>query len=348
MSDVASDPIPPPDRQHVREPWPPVNGTPGTTQGRYGRAGNLELVAPAVDDGLWVGWFNADPEETYQGAAVGSWSGALRFGRGMRYVSATIAQVQAGPDFLEVLAMSEAGELRRHVWTPTDGFVDHGAVAHGVSGSSGVVETPDGDHVVAVVGALGLQILSGRPGRGYPVMTLESAVERPGLGRLGRPELGDDDAIVGVDAAWHVRVAGGEGHLDVLIRSQKGQVLLGCASGSRVWTCVAQRAGAAALAAAGQQRAVVVIVEGHAWLHVLDRDVQDAPAQPAQPVAPDELVDLGPAEAVALAAGRVHGRGPWQVVLRSGDRLRHVSGGRSSEVTADGWAATGMASLHRG
>jgi hypothetical protein len=51
---------------------------------------------------------------------------------------------------------------------------------------------------------------------------------------------------------------------------------------------------------------------------------------------------------VALAAGRVHGRGPWQVVLRSGDRLRHVSGGRSSEVTADGWAATGMASLHRG
>ena len=48
------------DRILVREAWPEVTGRPGLTQGRYGAMGNLELVAPAVDDGLWVGWFNRD------------------------------------------------------------------------------------------------------------------------------------------------------------------------------------------------------------------------------------------------------------------------------------------------
>jgi len=338
MSNVTNDAIPPSDRQRMREPWPPVIGTPGVTQGRYGRVGNLELVAPAVDDGLWVGWFNTDPDETYQGAAAGSWSGALRFARGRRYVSATIAQVQAGPDFLEVLATSDAGELRRLVWTPADGFVDHGFLAHGVSGSSGVVESPDGDHLVAVVDANGLQVLKGRPGHRYPAVVRETAGDRTWLGGVGMPELGDD-VIVGVDAAWHAGPTGEEGHLDLVVRSRWGQVLLGCVSGPQMWTLVAERADVAALAAASHARAVVVVVDGHAWLHVIDPDVEGNPSEP---------VELGPAEAVAVAAGRVDGLGPWQIVLRVGDRLRHLSGGRSSDVVADGWAAPGTATLHRG
>jgi hypothetical protein len=64
-------------RAILREAWPEVAGRPGLTQGRYGAAGNLELVVPAVDDGLWVGWFNRDPVESHAGAAVQRWSGAL-------------------------------------------------------------------------------------------------------------------------------------------------------------------------------------------------------------------------------------------------------------------------------
>jgi hypothetical protein len=59
-------------RTLLRDAWPEVTGRPGLTHGRYGAVGNLELVVPAVDDGLWVGWFNCDPVESHTGAAVGS------------------------------------------------------------------------------------------------------------------------------------------------------------------------------------------------------------------------------------------------------------------------------------
>ena len=332
MSDAATAPTPPSDRHRVREPWPDVTGRPGTTQGRYGVAGNLELVAPAIDDGLWVGWFNADRVETFQGAAVRRWSGALRFGGGRRYVSASISQVHAGPDFLEVLATSSVGDLHRLVWTPDDGFVDHGPVARGIRSASRLVETPDGEHLVAVADARGVRLLAGRPGGDYPHMGLDARGELPGPGVV------DDRQVTDVDAAWHGGPAGDAGHLDVVTRAASGEVHLGCPAEAEAWIHVSDDATAVALAADGGSRAVAVAAGGRAWLHVVAAEGRGGTGR----------VDLGPAEAVAVAAGQVHGDGPWQVVIRNGAGLRHVSGGRSDAVVADGWAPRGTSSLHRG
>ena len=153
----------------VRQAWPPVAGRPGLTQGRYGTTGNLELVAPAVDDGLWVGWFNLDPEETWSGAAVGAWSAASRFASGHRYVSADVTQVDAGPDFLEVVALTTDGTVRRHVWSPGPGFVDHGELARSVTSCSALVQLPDGTLCVTMTGPEDrVRVLAGMPGHAYP------------------------------------------------------------------------------------------------------------------------------------------------------------------------------------
>lgn len=131
---------------------PPVTGSPGLTQGRYGAAGNLELVIPAVDDGLWVFWFNADPVDARSGAAAGEWSTGLHFGAGAPVADARISQMDAGPNYLEVLARSGT-QVRRHVWTPSDGFVDRGnlpvRVTADVTAVSAVVEVGTAVHVLA-------------------------------------------------------------------------------------------------------------------------------------------------------------------------------------------------------
>jgi len=161
--------------QLVVQDWPPVAGRPGLAQGRYGQRGNLELVVPAVDDGLWVGWFNTDLDETFTGAAVQRWSGALRFAPGHRYVSADVTQVDAGPDHLEVVALTDDGTLRRHVWSPQHGFVDHGALAVAVACCSALVQDPArGDLHVATVGHDGrVRLLWARAGSTYPSLAFD-------------------------------------------------------------------------------------------------------------------------------------------------------------------------------
>ena len=134
---------------HVEHcPLPPVRGVPGLAQGVYGEAGNLELVVPG-DDGLWVFWFNADPVDHHQGAVRDRWSGGLNFARGRRFRAATITQMECGPNFLEVLAVQDAGEtegdqpsIHRFYWTPVDGFVNGGVVATGVSVSPMLQDGP--------------------------------------------------------------------------------------------------------------------------------------------------------------------------------------------------------------
>jgi hypothetical protein len=213
----------------LREAWPEVTGRPGLTQGRYGAAGNLELVVPSVDDGLWVGWCNCDPAESWTGAAVGRWSGALRFARGHRYRSADVTQVDVGPDFLEVVALTTGGTLRRHVWSPGAGFVDHGELAAAVAWCSAVVQDPGGSLHLAVAGRDGrVRVLRASPGPAYPALRFE-AVE-PGV-----------DAAVGVDAAWH------RDHLDLVTVGGDGLAHLRCP--------------AAAAAALGPATAARLVVE---------------------------------------------------------------------------------------
>ena len=101
---------------------PPLAGIPGTTQGVYGDAGNLEFVAPDPHDGFWVFWFNGDALDHRQGPPAGRWSGGLHIVTGTVVSSVNISQVVFGPYFLEAVIV-EAGTASRVVWSPDQGFV---------------------------------------------------------------------------------------------------------------------------------------------------------------------------------------------------------------------------------
>lgn len=314
-------------RTLLREAWPEIAGRPGLTQGRYGAAGNLELVVPAVDNGLWVGWFNCDRVESHAGAAVQRWSGALRFGRGHRYVSADVTQVDAGPDFLEVVALTTDGALWRHVWSPGPGFVDHGELATEVASCSAVVQDPAGGWLhVAVAGRDGrVRVLRASPGPAYPAMTFEAA--DPGIA-----------GAVAVDAAWH-----GD-HLDLVTVGGDGLARPRCPHRAGTGTD-----GVPALAAR-----LVVEPGGGRWLVALGPDGRVTMRRLDDPG--DAGADLGIADALVAAPVRLGGRTEYHVVTRSDRRLWHHRTGRSADGTGDTarpveaqvWVEPGTATAHRG
>lgn len=309
------------DRILLREAWPEVTGRPGLTQGRYGAAGNLELVAPAVDDGLWVGWFNCDPVESHSGAAIQRWSGALRFAHGHRYVSADVTQVDAGPNFLEVVALTAGGTLRRHVWSPGPGFVDHGELAGEVGWSSALVQSPvDGSLRVAVAGLDGrVRILHGSPGQAYPAVRFE--VADPGIA-----------GAVAVDAAWH------EDHLDLLTVDGDHLARLRCADRARTGTGGGSVRAARLVASPDGGRLLAAL--GPAGRVTLRR--VDEPG--------DEGTDLGVADALVAAPVRVGERVECHAVLRRGRQLWHwrTSQAGAGPVEAQAWVEPGTATAHRG
>lgn len=118
-------------------------------QGRYGLVGNLELVTVDPQDGLWVHWFNSDPDgtpgpEPLQGPPPGEWSGGLRFAHGRRYTDVRMLQASHGPHFLEVAALDTDGGVRRFVWSPDAGFTEHESIAHDVAALADLSEASDG------------------------------------------------------------------------------------------------------------------------------------------------------------------------------------------------------------
>jgi hypothetical protein len=326
------------EKRLVRQPWPRVAGRPGFTQGRYGAVGNLELVACAVDDGLWVGWFNSDRIDTMEGAAVGQWSGALRFGRGPRFVSASITQVHAGPDWLEVVALTDLGELRRLVWSPDEGFVEHGTLAEQVVAASALVEQPDGRYVAVVTGAAGIRALTAIPGDRYPVISFrESKVEWACVGRA--PESGD---VLDVDAAWHID------HLDVLVVAG-GRPHLRCPTWSPGSPALLDDVTTARLAVAGEATGIAAVTpSGHGMLIEVCAGASAV-----------NRVHLGPAEQASIGVV-THDDGPsWHVVVSAAGSLRHhtIAIGTGSRqihrsvgdpVEAVVWAEPGATTVHRG
>lgn len=306
-----------------QEPWPAVTGRPGLTQGRYGSVGNLELVAAAADGGLWVGWFNADPTESWSGAAIGRWSGALRFGARRRFLEARIAQVDAGPDWLEAVGRTADGNLRRHVWSPADGFVDHGVLAADVASTSAVVTHPgDGSLLLAVAHHDGMvRVLRGEAGPSYPDLLL---VEQPA------PDCGP---AVAVDAAWHVD------HLDLLAVEPAGVASLLCGE-RRDLVATGVVTAALAIGPADHRWVATVAVSGTCGV----RDMDAAPEHP---------VELGPAESVTVAAVVVAGRPECHVVTRRGAGLTHhrltqpigATQPVSAAVAAAVWIDTGTDSV---
>lgn len=306
--------------------WPPVVGAPGLTQGQYGTAGNLELVAPAEDDGIWVGWFNNDPTEAHQGAAIGRWSGVLRFASGSRYVAAEVTQVAAGPDFIEVVALTVDGELRRHVWSPDSGFVDTGTLATGIVAASGLVASPtshgDNEFRISAICADGqLAELRASVGSSYPRLDFDKATTEPAVDKT-RVTAAD------VDAAWHVD------HLDIVTVSE-GRAALRCALLSSAQTDLGPATAARiAIGSDGTRRTLTVDSEGRAQLRAGEL----------------EPMDLGPADAVAVAAVRRNERVDIDVLLRRGVHLWHGSLGSQplERVRAEVWIADDNPDAHRG
>ena len=105
----------------VRVPLAPARGTPAITQSTYGLVGNLELVVPDAEDGLWVHWRNNDDEDVVPGVVSGGWSAGLHFASGARYDAVAVLQTRQGPDFVEVLARSGT-RVDRTFWSPGNGF----------------------------------------------------------------------------------------------------------------------------------------------------------------------------------------------------------------------------------
>lgn len=118
--------LPPPSSPRTLRTAPPPasRGGVGLAQGRYGIRGNLEFVLCDEQDGLWVLWFNSDPQETSPapgGPPPGEWSGALRFATGRRYDEVAVLQSRHGPHHLELIARSDATTHRLR-WSPEAAF----------------------------------------------------------------------------------------------------------------------------------------------------------------------------------------------------------------------------------
>ena len=140
---------------------PKLRGAPGLTQGAYGERGNLELVVPGADDGLWVFWFNNDLSVSDVGARPGGWSGGLRFACGTRYDGAAIVQSRHGPNWLEVVAVG-GGVARRYTWRPESGFSETGEPWCAV-GAPSAIETDDGLlHVATNSSSDGIELRTSR------------------------------------------------------------------------------------------------------------------------------------------------------------------------------------------
>lgn len=165
-------------------PLPPVAGEPGLTQGAYGDHGNLELVVPAVDAGIWVLWHNADPPGGIAPAAgppPRRWSGALHFAGDLDRVDvARIAQVSHGPRFLEVSAVAD-GRAHRLYWTPTDGFLPGGLLADDARDVSAITELPDGRLACVVTTAAGHAVRLVAAVDRYPVLQWDRSPVLPGV-----------------------------------------------------------------------------------------------------------------------------------------------------------------------
>lgn len=316
----------------LREPWPQVRGRPGLTQGAYGQAGNLELAACGTDDGLWVGWFNSDPVETRIGALVGRWSGALRFGSGHSYRAVDITQVRPGPRWLEAVALTTRGGLRRLVWSPEDGFVDQGEICQAVGATSGVIESPSGQFLVAIVADGRPRLLSATPGSGYPALSWTAE-------HLNSD--GDTD-VTDVDGAWH------DDHLDLVVVHRDGTVRHRCRTTAGGWDVVTNGAACARLAAAGSTVALAVVRDGHSVLYTSTPDVSGQLVPTA---------DLGAADHVAIASAMRFGHREWHAItITDGTMLHHVlprhpkpGNARPAPATveAEVWAPADARTSHR-
>lgn len=268
----------------VEERWPPSAGRLGFAQGGYGERGNLELVTCDPQDGLWVGWFNTDRAEHRAGAPLGRWSSALRFGQGHRYVAAGILQVEAGPDWIESLGLTDQGELRRLVWSPQDGYVDRGVIAVGVRHVTRLERTPGGEHICVIAEQGTATVLRASPRADYPEL------------EWVREDLGPVDGVL-LDSAVH------DGHIDLMAGRAGSEITVSC-QGERL---IARSGTTGRFARRGSEWVAAFIADGEATVCPSDTGP----------------VLLGPADALEVASVGLDGVFSWHVMTRRGSGLVH-------------------------
>ncbi|MEU6844413.1 hypothetical protein ABZ930_21335 [Streptomyces sp. NPDC046716] len=142
----------------LRVASPPVSrGGIGLAQGRYGVRGNLELVLCDDQDGLWVLWFNGDPQDIAPepgGPPPGEWSGALRFAPGHRYDEVGVLQSRHGPHHLELVA--RCGDTPHRLrWSPEAAFTTEPSPPSGPARAVTSAETTNGALWTGVLGTDG-------------------------------------------------------------------------------------------------------------------------------------------------------------------------------------------------
>ncbi|WP_306317007.1 MULTISPECIES: hypothetical protein [unclassified Streptomyces] len=157
---------------------PPVSrGGIGLAQGRYGVRGNLELVLCDEDDGLWVLWFNSDPQDTAPapgGPPPGEWSGALRFATGRRYDDVGVLQSRHGPHHLELTARCGDSSHRLR-WSPEAAFTTEPPPPGGPARAVTATETANGTLWTGFLGTDGEPRLLRADTSAYPHLTWSDA-----------------------------------------------------------------------------------------------------------------------------------------------------------------------------
>ena len=153
---------------HRAEPFPPLAGSASVCQGVYGEVGNLELVAPDPEDGIWVFWNNTSRVDVPAGPQSGQWSGGLRFMQGNRFEAVVVLQSVRGPAFLELVARS-GPVVHRIVWSP-EGFAGHGPIASNACGDPSLLELPEGQLHALVPTDAEIMHLVAKPSS-YPLLT---------------------------------------------------------------------------------------------------------------------------------------------------------------------------------
>ncbi|NEA41851.1 hypothetical protein [Streptomyces sp. SID11385] len=280
---------------------PPNGGGLACAQGRYGLRGNLELLLCDEEDGLWVLWFNNDPEDTAPeagGPPPGSWSGALRFGTGRRYDDVQVVQSAHGPHHLEVLARSGA-RTHRLRWNPETAFTTEEPPPTGSVRAASLTEDPDGTLWTAVLGEDGSPRLFRADAGAYPRLTWEPTPLPPRS----------------PDAPGAVLL------LPLPHAPRPGLALLGAVGGSYLAPGGDETPLPAGLVAASVVRETVPRL--YVWNEAAERiDVVDlgTPAPYRSLQAPGE----GPVTALA-ATTFAHAPRRTDLVLRRGGRLWHVS-----------------------
>lgn len=311
------------DLELVRAPLAPCGGVPSLVQGTYGQVGNLELVFPDAQGGLWVHWRNLDPDDVRPGARAGGWSAGLRVASDRHFdASSTIETAETRS---LVVVASAGGEVLTTAWTAEAGF---GAVEPvGVSGTvAGLLQAPGSRELLLLtVSDAGMVAVHGSSGSGAwsalePTRYLDPARATP------------------IVAASTFFTAAGELGM-VVVRADGELWLVGRPGGPR-WLASGVGAGVVALVDP-DGRLEVIAVDADAGLRLWSESRDDVFAS-----------SLGRVDAVAACRVDRGGRG-IAAVARVGDRLwwcPALPGDEAANATqvveSDAWAPVDVRSIN--